>query len=104
MLLRRVVSIGLLMFAFLFGKVQSYNWLWSCTPTGKLQLYRNYIYTSNTFSGTSITIGDSVYQSRGGTDVFLVKRDSKGNNLWARTIGGPNNESLESMTVDGQGN
>lgn len=42
--------------------------------------------------------------SAGGRDVFLVKHDGNGNELWRRQLGGAGDDSPSSIAVDGQGN
>ncbi|HEY0676801.1 MAG TPA: hypothetical protein VGD17_00895, partial [Chitinophagaceae bacterium] len=110
--LRQFYSVLLAMFMCTSAYPQSaYCWLWN-KPSGAagdaggkhLVKHSNYIYNSGVFSNPSITFNDSVYANAGGQDVFFVKRDLKGNELWAKTLGGPMNETVVGMAVDAAGN
>ena len=67
-----------------------------------MSYYSNSLYHSFDFTGP-IVIDDSLYQDRGVSDVLLIKRDSKGNYLWSKLIGGPLGDSLAGIAVDDQG-
>ena len=88
----------------------SYCWLWhnnagSVSDIGgkSIALYTNAVYNSGMFTTATITIDDSLFINRGATDIYLVKRDVKGDMLWAKTLGGPLNESVAKIDVDKNG-
>ena len=51
----------------------------------------NDLYISGSFSGT-ISVGNTSYTAEGGSDILLMKYDSAGNTIWAKTWGGLNND------------
>lgn len=88
----------------------SYCWLWqknagSATDIGgtSIALYNNAVCYSGMFTTSSITIDDSVFFNKGGRDAYLVKRDNKGNLLWAKSLAGPLHESVAKIDADSQG-
>lgn len=52
---------------------------------------------------SSISLGDQVFVSAGGADVFLAKLDSSGHVIFARIFGGGGDERLEDLAVDSTG-
>jgi hypothetical protein len=62
-----------------------------------------FVYTSGEFANTNISIDDAVQINKGGTDIVVVKRDTKGNIIWLKTIGGPSDDHLNAMSIDAQG-
>jgi hypothetical protein len=65
------------------------------------------VYTTGSFNGTAdFDPGASTNNltSVGSADIFISKLDSSGNYLWAKQLGGSNNEVAQSMTLDGSGN
>jgi hypothetical protein len=55
------------------------------------------------FSGTA-TFGDSVYQTNGNNDVFLLKLDNQGNLLWSQAYGSVNSDYPPDLAVDQNNN
>jgi hypothetical protein len=68
------------------------------------------IYTSsplNIFAANGSTVSFALTNTSGagaGNDVFVVKYDSSGTPVWARKIGGTDNDSVRSVTTDSSGN
>ena len=63
-------------------------------------------YTTGNFTGTAdFDSGSGVYNltSGGGQDAFVSKLDPNGNFLWAKQMGGTNNELAYSIAIDGNG-
>jgi len=56
------------------------------------------------FISSSITIGTTTLTNAGNGDSFLVKYDSGGNVLWAKSAGGTNFDKGNSVTTDAGGN
>ncbi|MBK9401416.1 MAG: SBBP repeat-containing protein [Bacteroidetes bacterium] len=48
--------------------------------------------------------GLNLFPNQGNTDVFIIKYDTDGNLLWAKTMGGPNQDFGNSLAVDDSGN
>jgi len=64
-------------------------------------------YTTGRFSGAAdFDPGPGTFSisSLGGNDVFITKLDASGNFVWAKRIGGPNNEETLSIALDVSGN
>ncbi|MCB0571408.1 MAG: SBBP repeat-containing protein, partial [Phaeodactylibacter sp.] len=53
-------------------------------------------------SGT--TSGDLDGQSRGSSDAFLAKFDTRGNQLWLKQLGAARDDSAQAIATDQQGN
>ncbi len=53
--------------------------------------------------GTYILLGNSTI-TNGNTEVFLVKTDELGNEIWSKTYGGNENDYAQTLTIDSQGN
>ncbi len=60
------------------------------------------IYIAGTFTGTTSTFGSFTLtnNSPSYTDVFILKLDSSGNILWAKSAGGNNNDFASGISVD----
>jgi Tfp pilus assembly protein PilZ len=52
----------------------------------------------------SAAFGETTINSRGSSDMFLVKYSSGGDLLWVRQAGGPGTDHLSNMAMDGLGN
>jgi hypothetical protein len=61
------------------------------------------VYTAGSFRGVFSDQGVSI-TSLGGEDIALVKYDSLGNLLWAKSAGGLNNDEARAIDVDDAGN
>jgi hypothetical protein len=64
----------------------------------------NHILIAGSFQSPSLTLSGSVLSNSGGEDLFIVKLDSMGNEIWADGIGGNNNEIFNAATFDDLGN
>ena len=70
----------------------------------KITFDRNgYAYLAASFSGTA-TFGQIKLTSRGKRDAAIIKMDSKGNVIWARSGGSINNDSAKDIVTDTKGN
>jgi len=68
------------------------------------------VVVSGTFSGSVrfaaassddvVSANDVILTSRGGLDAFVVKYDTDGRLVWARTIGGPGDDGAEDVAID----
>lgn len=91
------------------------NVLWARTAPGdnydwgtsiKTDLNGN-VYVSGLYMSSTLTFGNTILNNAGtGTtfDSFLVKYDSNGNVIWARTMAGTNNDYTHEMSIDPAGN
>ncbi|MGA9294321.1 MAG: YCF48-related protein [Ignavibacteriaceae bacterium] len=61
-------------------------------------------YVAGNFSRSTLTFGEFVLNNFGGSDIFLAKYNSNGKVVWAKNIGGSNDEKIISMDVDFNGN
>jgi hypothetical protein len=65
------------------------------------------VYIAGTYSGTvDFDPGAGVYNltSNGIDDAFILKLDNSGNLVWAKSIGGANDDAARSITFDNSGN
>ena len=66
------------------------------------------VYTTGTFSGTAdFNPNSGIYylsSNAGSTDIFILKLDSSGSFVWAKSMGGIHIDSGRSIKVDNQGN
>lgn len=65
------------------------------------------VYTCGLFEGTcDFDPGPGVYNlvSNGNRDVYISKQDPAGNLVWAKALGGPNNDQATAIAIDASGN
>lgn len=62
------------------------------------------VYMTGFYQTSTLTIGASTFSNSGLSDIFIVKYDSLGNQLWARKEGGNGNDVGKSLTADTLGN
>jgi hypothetical protein len=62
------------------------------------------IFVSGYFSSDTIFFGAEAIISKGGGDVFIVKYNPSGDVLWAKSAGGPLDESVAGICIDQKGN
>ena len=62
------------------------------------------IFMTGYFAGSTITFGTTTLTSAGSGDVFIVKYDTNGNVLWAKSAGGNDYDLGNSITTDASGN
>ena len=63
------------------------------------------IYLTGYFLSPNIVFGaDTLRNTGGASDIFLVKYDAGGNVLWAKSAGGDNSDHVESIAIDRTGN
>lgn len=62
------------------------------------------VYLTGYFYGSSLTVGGFVLTSKGSSDIFTIKMDGLGNEIWAASVGGTLNETGLSVTADITGN
>jgi len=94
---------------------QSPSWVWGkdavCSPNGGGLAYAiakdnsGHIYHTGIF-GDSITFGTNTYYDTdtGFSATYLVKYDTAGNLIWARSSGGPGAAIVSAITTDGASN
>jgi hypothetical protein len=75
----------------------------TCTLAVKTDLNNN-IYAAGYFSNI-VSFGDAILSASGGSQQFLVKYDTNGNVLWAKTANsGSGYNAIHSMDIDGNNN
>lgn len=62
------------------------------------------IYLTGYYYSNSVNFGNSTVINNGWVDLFIAKFNSSGNNLWAKGIGGNDDESAYSIVSDANGN
>ncbi|MDB5202939.1 MAG: hypothetical protein JWQ27_2348, partial [Ferruginibacter sp.] len=65
---------------------------------------RNGIYSFGTFDGPVMTVGNSSFTNAGNGDIILIKHDTTGVVLWAKSFGGPGLETATGICTDHSGN
>lgn len=97
------------------GAAQAPKWKWA-KSVGTLDVESGYSITTDTWGNTYVTGGFyssqltfgsytlNNYGITGDDDVFIVKYDSAGNVIWAKSAGGVNFEHGSSITTDAAGN
>src|ERR1019366_1627776 len=61
-------------------------------------------YVAGFFTSPTITFGSITLTNTGGYDMFIVKYDSSGNSLWAKSVGNASYVEANSVAVDKNGN
>jgi len=96
--------------AFLAKYVQNsgYTWVKTFSNTGSSAILdvsskNNYVYITGHFSGT-ITFGSTTLTSNGSNDIFIAKLSLDGDTQWAKSYGGPHNDSSLSIAIDANEN
>ena len=87
------------------------NEIWARSMGGSRSDYAKSIYTDGSgavyvtgyFSSSSFSFGGATLNNQGGNDLFLLKYDAQGNELWAKSLGGIGNERGNSVYVDALG-
>lgn len=91
----------------------NFNEIWARSIKGTISNYANSIsidtggciFLSGSFSSDSLIIGNDTLINNGDVrDLFLVKYDSLGNTIWARSAGGLMDDESNSMALDRSGN
>ncbi len=62
------------------------------------------VYVTGQYCDSSIILNGINFTSAGACDLFLLKYDSSGNTLWARTVGGVNSDHAQDLATDMNGN
>ncbi|MEO8400014.1 MAG: hypothetical protein ABI550_09410 [Ignavibacteriaceae bacterium] len=61
-------------------------------------------YVAGNFKKKALEFGNIVLNNYGKSDIFVAKYDSHSKIIWAKNIGGSNDEKVNSLEVDAQGN
>lgn len=91
---------------------QAPNWLWAQNNGGNSEGYststdaNGNVYVSGSYSDASITFGSTVLTNpaNGSFNIFIVKYNTSGNVLWAKTSGGDGVTVGYGITTDAAGN
>jgi hypothetical protein len=94
------------------ANAQSPDWVWANTSSGGAGESASAtatdangdVFVTGAFDGTSITFGSTTLNNEGYTDIFLVKYNSAGQVLWARSGNGLSGEFGSDVAVDAEGN
>ena len=62
------------------------------------------VYVSGRFYSSTLTFASTTLTNAGGSDMFVVKLNSSGTYLWAKSAGGTGTESGAGISVDASGN
>jgi hypothetical protein len=116
-IIKKAILIILLIGVVFSINAQSPEWSWVKSIGGLKNEYTADVITDENgniivkglFESSSITFGATTLFNAGGNDIFIVKYDPNGNILWAKSIGGNENEGFEytdksSICSDASGN
>jgi len=109
---KRILLIVAISFFGIASFAQSPSWLWAKSAGGINNDFAAWvvadasgnIYICGGFVSPTITFGTTTLTSEGGSNIFLVKYNSDGNVLWAKSTGGTNDDYVSSVAADGFGN
>jgi len=62
------------------------------------------VYVAGFYLSSTMTIGATTLTNAGANDIFLARYDDSGSPIWAKSIGGSNNDNPTSLTCDAGGN
>jgi hypothetical protein len=62
------------------------------------------IYATGSFSSPTVSFGSTTLNRVSGDDLFIVKYNNAGNEIWAKSIGGNGNDRGECIDIDNVGN
>ncbi|MBI3502478.1 MAG: SBBP repeat-containing protein [Bacteroidetes bacterium] len=91
---------------------QTATWLWTKGATG-INADEGYgictdtfgnVFITGEFASPTITFGNYSLTNSGSADIYIVKYNSSGNVLWAKSAGGVNSDVGFSVSADGSGN
>lgn len=111
--MRTIYLLFAVLFFYLTGNAQSPDWLWAKSVGGNnwdngycitSDVLGN-VYATGLFQSPTVTFGTfTLVSSSGDQDVFIVKYDSSGNVIWAKSAGGSGSDEGTSITTDASGN
>jgi hypothetical protein len=61
-------------------------------------------YVTGSTNSATLTVGSNVITQKGYDDIFVVKYDTSGKAIWAKSFGGSSDDLGQSVGVDGKGN
>lgn len=112
----KIKSIGMALcitFLMFHSFSQNPNWLWAKSAGGIdgdagrsicSDLIGN-VFVTGVYNAPTISFGSiTLTNAGGGADIFIVKYDSLGNTLWAKSVGGTGSDGSYSITTDASGN
>ncbi|MEO8150979.1 MAG: SBBP repeat-containing protein [Bacteroidia bacterium] len=107
-----VILLSVFLIAYENGNAQSINYQWAKSAGGTGAENSKSItvdanensYITGGFASPSITFGGITLTNNGSGDIFIVKYDSSGNVVWAKNIGGSNEDEGRSIAIDAVGN
>lgn len=62
------------------------------------------VFVAGSFRSPTMTVGSTTFTNSGFADIFIVKYDSNGNVVWAKSAGGTSIDEASSVSVDPTGN
>ncbi|MFA7379864.1 MAG: gliding motility-associated C-terminal domain-containing protein [Bacteroidia bacterium] len=90
---------------------QNFEWLQVAGTTSNSEIINNIDCDSNGstvvvgyYGGVNLPFGNDTLYSKGSLDGFIVKYNNLGNVLWAKAIGGKNQEQINKVKIDRLGN
>ena len=111
--MKRIIVLFLaILFVSQHSMAQSPNWIWVKAPQGSgvgigtsiATDVSGHIYVTGNFSAPYIIFGVDTLFNNGGQDIFVVKYDSTGQVIWAKSFGGDLNNIPNSIAADAFGN
>ncbi len=109
---KSILFLATITFFYATSYAQAPSWVWARSAGGANSECAQSVaidgsgnsYVTGTFDGASLTFGSYTLTNAGSADIFLVKYDTYGNVLWAKSAGGTAYDAPRSVTVDASGN
>jgi hypothetical protein len=110
--MKSIILTMILAFLIIHARAQAPNWAWA-KGAGSMDWENGRRITNDAFGnayvmgwfdGPSITFGTTILTNHGGTDIFIAKYDVNGSLIWAKSIGGLDDDYAYGSTSDDSGN
>lgn len=111
--MKKIITLMTIGIAFIHSMANAQSaWQWAKSAGGSSNDVGNgvavdangNIYSTGSFSSTSVTFGSTTLTNHGGLDFYVVKYDPSGSVLWAKGATGVSNDVGYNLTVDASGN
>lgn len=110
--MKRIILLLLFIASFFVPSQAQLNWGWAKSVGGSGDDHfkkivtdsRNGVYAFGSFKSTAFTVGSTPITNAGGSDLLLVKYDTLGNVVWAKSFGSTGDDTAYSIATDRSSN